>query len=257
MTLTTEKAGNSSGQSDDAAWPPPAPYPRDLLEPQVRLVLADGATESYLAGQWAQTLVATVGADKHAQVADAIDKARDRWTSIVSDYVAERAGSSRPLQWYEEPALERGAGATLLVVDMHCPVPGAGHSKWKAWAIGDSCVFLARKGRLARRFPVMASGDFGMRPTLVSSLKNDTRTLLEHMRRAHGTCLPDDTLLLMTDALAQWVLDRPHERRARVGACLRWREEAQPEEFPAWIAELRAAGDVRNDDTTLMLVSIG
>jgi hypothetical protein len=257
VTLTVEKAGNRAGQSDDAAWPAPAAYPRDLLEPQVRLALADGATESYLAGQWAQVLVGQVGADKRARVVDAVQSARRRWTGLVADYVADRVKTSRPLQWYEEPAIERGAGATLLVVDLHFPGEQARPAKWKACAIGDSCVFIAREGRLARRFPMMASADFGTRPTLVSSLQTDPLMLIKHMRHAHGTCLPGDNMLLMTDALAQWLLDRPHHRRARVGACLRWLEEAQPDAFLTWITELREADDLRNDDTTLILVSIG
>ena len=85
---------------------------------------------------------------------------------------------------------------------------------WQAVAIGDSCLFHVRAGRLERAFPIECSGDFGNTPWLVGSRVPPCDALAQREVRAEGDCCTDDRLWLMTDALAKWFLEE-HEAKAR------------------------------------------
>jgi hypothetical protein len=166
-----------------------------------RFAVADGASESAFAGLWARLLVeGFVAAPCPANLATWLDGTRDLWA-------AEVMGLELP--WYGERKRQEGSFATLLGVELLPPTPD-GPGRWRAAAVGDSCLFHVREGRLVEAFPLDRSSDFGNEPRLIGS----------RGRRAPmaayggGSLLPGDRLFLMTDALAQWFL-RNQERSGR------------------------------------------
>ena len=76
-----------------------------------------------------------------------------------------------------------------------------------------------------------------------------------------GDWRPGDRLWLMTDALAQWFLVQV-EAGDKPWLCLdpllhpASDEDAAQHAFSAWIESLRAARQLRNDDVTLLAVSL-
>ena len=118
---------------------------------------------------------------------------RRRWS-------AEVMGLELP--WYAEMKREQGAFATLLGLGVLRPTadrPG----KWRAVAVGDSCLFRVRGGGRCSSFPIRKAADFGNQPR--------SARLARRAGAGSGTCLrlaasAGDRLLLMTDALAQWFL---------------------------------------------------
>jgi hypothetical protein len=120
------------------------------------------------------------------------------------------------------------------------------HGRWRAWAVGDSCVFHVRRNRLLQAFPRIHSGEFDNAPRLVGS-----RRCPPHRERALGSWRAGDRLLLMTDALAQWFLRRVEAGRRPWRAVERLEGDA---DFVHWIEKLRDSGALRNDDVTLLAV---
>ncbi len=104
-----------------------------------------------------------------------------------------------------------------------------------------------------RAFPLKNSADFGNQPRLIGS-RDGPPALPES---AAGTLLPGDRFFLMTDALAQWFL-RTHERGGRPWEAVADLLSAGPTEaaFAAWVAGLREGGALRNDDVTLVTITI-
>ena len=123
--------------------------------------------------------------------------------------------------------------------------------------MGDTCLFQTRESELICSFPVGQSSQFGTTPFLVG-----TKTPLDEIRdvrttQAHGNALPNDRLWMMTDALSQWFW-KEHESGNKPWEDMGWllKPSATNEEFALWIDDLRAAKRLRNDDVTLLAVTL-
>jgi hypothetical protein len=226
------KQGNAEGECEDAYAGDPGAG---------RFAVADGASESAFARAWAEFLAQ--GYVNH----------RGPWSGWLP---AARAGwdgrfAGEAMPWYVEAKFQEGAFATLLGLTLGRRPGPSGRLPWRAVAVGDSCLFQVRGDRVRRAFPVKRAADFDNRPALVGSRRRPL--LLPRCRRVRtrGTWRPGDVFLLTTDALAQWFLgeveagERPSEQLTSVRC---------PEAFVALVDELRAAGQLRNDDTTLMRI---
>src|SRR5262249_10571454 len=146
------KRGNAAEEYEDALAADPATG---------RFAIADGASESSFAAAWARLLAeGFVGAaGKPWRDLDWLDPPRRRWADEVD-------GLSLP--WYAEMKREAGAFATLLGLALRPPREGR-RGEWRALAVGDSCLFRTRGGRLLKAFPVTASADFDNQPHLIGS----------------------------------------------------------------------------------------
>jgi hypothetical protein len=69
--------------------------------------------------------------------------------------------------------------------------------------------------------------------------------------RREGDWQTEDVLYLMTDALAQWFLKAAEDRRRPWEAL---RDIQARDHFASWVEQLRAAGEMRNDDVTLIRI---
>src|SRR6202035_1577371 len=111
------------------------------------MAIADGASESMLAGRWARRLVEVFGTNKSARTRSAFlgayRAAVGGWDDEVAEYTKDREKRSFPIQWYEEPGLAKGAHATILTAEFRDGRRGR-LPAWNATALGDSCLFQVR-----------------------------------------------------------------------------------------------------------------
>ncbi len=242
--LWQPKAGNALDEYEDAfVLPRRARNGKPFV-----CAIADGATESLLSRQWAQVLT--------RQFARQWLAARDWrgwwnetlrvWQNEKRAYMERRARADKPVQWYEEPGLEAGAFAALLGLVL-MPTPHA--LTWRAAAVGDCCLVQVRDDKLLAAFPMQDAHAFNNRPYLLSSNPARNIALAEQWRFVEGNFATGDRLYVMTDALAAWFL------RASEAGAQPWAEvdaHRNADAFAAWLAELRAARAIRNDDVTLI-----
>jgi hypothetical protein len=154
------------------------------------------------------------------------------------------------MPWYLEAGLIQGAFATFLSLVIE-------KRRWYAVAVGDSCLFQVRRDELIRSFPVTRAADFSNAPWLVGSRTSPREVPHKNGLQQMGDCQAGDRLWLMTDALAQWFLNQA-ESGAKPWQALTHasNDTSSQQSFAAWIEELRSAGQLRNDDVTLLAVSI-
>jgi Protein phosphatase 2C len=219
------KAGHSAEECEDAIDGDPEAG---------RFAVADGASESYAAGEWARYLVGAyvrppAGTDWFAA-------AREGWQQEVG---------SAALSWYAEDKRARGAHATFLGLSTR---PAGEQFDWEAIAVGDACLFILTAGAPRVSFPIARSSEFTSAPVLVSS-----RGAWPGWRIEHGTLRPGDTLLLATDALAQFLLKSADEGDFAGPSLLGLEED---DDFALWVAMTRDQGRLRNDDVALGVVEI-
>ena len=228
---TMPKGGESTETYEDAASVRPDAW-------SVRGAVADGATESVFARSWAECLAQGL-VERAATTLGAFRDAVPEWQGAWTDAVRERAGG-RP--WYvKAKAEEEGAFAALLGLTLRTG------GRWRAVSVGDCCLFQVRDGALVRSWPFGAADEFTNRPALVPSRPERE---LPRPEFASGTWAPGDTILLATDAAAAWLLSPGSSvGPADAGA---W-NEAQCRRA---VERGRAAGTLRNDDTTLLVLHV-
>jgi hypothetical protein len=207
-----------------------------------RFALADGASESSFAGRWAQLLV-----DEFVRTPLLSSL---HWTEWLASVRGQWAGSAdtQPLPWYAEAKAELGAFATLLGVMIL-------DGRWRAVAVGDTCLFQVRGGGLIECFPLTAADAFGSNPNLIGSRTPTAEMLSQRQVWGRGSWQAGDTLLLMTDALAQWFLRAVEDGEQpwlEIDAVLAAPDVNQ--RFVEWIETLRQQASLRNDDVTLMAI---
>jgi hypothetical protein len=207
-----------------------------------------------LSGQWAQILVRAFCRSGGAPetLGPLLERAYQSWRGWKEHYLAWRA-EHRPVQWFEEPGLERGAFSTLLGLTLGERDP---RRRWQVLALGDSCLFQVRSGALLTAFPIEASADFGSRPYLIASNPAHNAALLDHVRHTRQDWEPGDRFYLMTDALAQWFLSRVEAGETPWDA-LDADALSSSAAFAAWIGALRADHALRNDDVTVLAIEMG
>jgi hypothetical protein len=256
------KVGAAAAEYEDA-WYGPGEDGNGDDEPQLlRVIVADGASESMLAGRWAQYLTKVFWSSPEsigtqAGFIAAYQRAAAGWEAELARYMQECAERNSPIQWYEEPGLARGAYSTLLAAEFRLG-PGGEDAYWTAAALGDSCLFVVRGGELRDAIPMSSSADFSNQPALLSSGGLDAEVLSRHLNVKTGDLAAGDTCYLATDALSAWFLRMAETGEAKDEP---WRplqelDDSDQGEFKELIGKLRGDGMIRDDDTTLIRVDI-
>jgi hypothetical protein len=243
-TFHVPKAGTSERDYEDAAYPA---WSHDSCKEMFRCAVADGATESSFAREWARRLVRHfgVGTLTSPTFSKVVPKLQQRW---------HRKLARRPLPWFAEEAASRGAFAAFVGMAMRSARDG--QREWGAIALGDACLFLVREDRLRKAFPLETAEAFNSRPFLLSTRSDQWQSEYEAMQKTRGIWNVEDEFYLMTDALAQWFLTE-HEGGRKPWSVLRDLDtDAEPRTFGEFVAALRLEKRIRNDDTTLVRVNV-
>ncbi len=236
-----QKDGNAPEECDDA-WSVSGHCSTSYM--RCRYSVADGATESSFAGPWARLLV-------DAYVEHAPSTLDELWGMVAGlRPLWAKDVDSRALPWYAEANARKGAFATFLGLQLKRRRL-RGDGTWEALAVGDSCLFQVRSGKLLTRFPIAHAEAFGMTPALLPSRERPGERAQTPVLACSGSWRPGDTFYLATDALAQWFL-REWEAGHRP-----WQELAGGEgDFVALVSLLREQRRMRNDDVTLVAVEV-
>jgi hypothetical protein len=234
--------GGSSPEEYEDAW---------ACDDQARiLAVADGASDSFESRIWARALVEAFVHEPPLPDAFSIL----HWLAAPIETWKEGIHWDS-LPWYSEEKARRGAFSTLLGVSLiHSDTPPeetrVACCRWRAIALGDTCLFHIRRDQLLMSFPIEKAEELGTTPSLLSTRFEYSQRSLETLKVREGECQPEDLLLLTTDALAAWLLSRVEN-----GDCP-WPELCvlTPEDFTALVSQAREQQEMRNDDVTLLLV---
>jgi hypothetical protein len=229
--LNAPKEGNQDDQYEDAV----AHTTLDPAAPTLTVALSDGASSAVFAREWANLLVnrfanGSAYPDADAEVAEAVAELGASWRERVE---------GKATTWWAQEKVPSGSAATLLVVTWNRE-----QKTWCARAVGDVCLFVIRNGKLKYAFPITKSGRFDDRPSLLSTEKGRPAVKVTRFETAYE---PDDRFLLMTDALAAYFLAEYEARRKP------WNDlPTDTSALDAWLKPLRDKGKMKNDDVTLV-----
>ncbi len=232
------KSGNTVAECEDALSTKPT---RNFL----KVALADGATESSFAKEWANLLTDDLVKSKSFSLKHIVGRLptlRDQWLSEVTKI---------PLPWYAEAKLEKGAFSTLLgmSIDLKKKI-------YSCIGIGDCCLFQVRDNDVLFSFPVQKSSEFSNSPFLLTTKKNDDKELRAYLKEAKGKIEKGDYLILMSDALAYWFANENEKAERPWEILLGLSEDTSKRAFEDWLNDKRREKQIKNDDTTLLIIEI-
>jgi hypothetical protein len=210
--------------------------------------IADGATEGAFSRVWARQLV---GQFREKPLGSRVLSAID-WEEWLPRFAAPLPASESP-PWFWDRAVERGSFATILGLSFTLPESKVFAAAWQAIAVGDSCLFQVKPDQLLLSFPLDHTHDFGAAPFLVGTTGNTGALLIDKARGTQGRLAVDESLVLVTDALAAWVLADAKESGQRAARLSRISND---DEFVAFVESLRSADQIKNDDCTLVVIGL-
>jgi hypothetical protein len=210
--------------------------------------VADGATEAFGARWWARLLVR--GWVLRPQVEQAA------FLELVTELArrAQRRWAARPLPWYAEEKRQQGSHAAFVGVRFERI---DGNWRWRAIALGDSCLFHLRGTGLLLATPLSEPAQFGYRPQLVPTRPEALARCGEYIVESAGSAEAGDRLLLLSDAAACWFLQARADHDAAADQFLDLLQLGCGAGLDDLIGTQRQSGRMRNDDVAAMLLSFG
>lgn len=198
----------------------------------------DGATESYAAQRWVSIIVNQMQASGRIDLASAQD-----------EYAASM--SSEALSWMQAEAAQRGSFTTLATVQ---PT----HGGLRARLVGDSAIILLSSGSVLRAYPFSDAESFSSAPEALASapdLLDSTQRLLDECTWDIALTSAVDTVMLVTDAIAAWLLVNDKAlRRSRVQQVLGCRTDM---DWADLVIRERIRAEMKTDDSTAIILEVG
>ncbi|MBA4383422.1 MAG: hypothetical protein C0410_01670 [Anaerolinea sp.] len=243
------KEGNREEENEDAVYPQLV-NGSSLIADQFSCAMSDGATTSSFSKLWATLLVkeSSLSHNQSADFSHTISAARASWKAALPD---------KELPWPTAIKVRQGAFATLMWFHIwkkkgvfSSPSLPVEHG-WAANAVGDTCLFQVAKGKFVSTFPFSQASEFSNTPNLIS-------TNLGYMRSktiaTSGNWQRGDHFLIATDALSEWMI-----RNLESGS-LTWPQVSENltslVRFQTWIRYLRRQSAIKNDDTSLICLTV-
>ena len=203
--------------------------------------LADGASESFDSRAWANLLVSRFVAQP-AINPEWVDAARQGY---------DRSWDYDSLSWSEQMAFDRGSFSTLLGCEWQEHLMDL-----EIFAVGDSIAVHLEGASIVQSYPYTAAHEFDQRPQLLSTRAEANRFVHSpSFNKNSGTVWhlnKDSVVLLMTDALGQWLLSQQGGAESRLDMLLSADTEAS---FTELVLGQRSEGALRIDDTSVLVLA--
>lgn len=224
-----------------------------------RVALADGASSAFMAKEWAATITGAFVSQplRPTALRTWLADATRVWQQVAEQHLAAQTGpagaGTAGGQWWVGASQARGSHATLVGLELG-PTSKDGRAAWRSVAVGDSCVVHLAKGTDGYRplvtFPVEHAGGFGGHPDLLPTVAEE-QVDLPPVREIVGECRSGDVFVLVTDALAHWLAQNAGEP-----GLWDWLVGVQQGDFAAFVDDRRSAGELHDDDTTVVRVVV-
>jgi Protein phosphatase 2C len=210
--------------------------------------VSDGASNNFESRSWARLLTRAFVHRPPAeftapQVLDWVDSVAAEWSESIP---------WQDLTVFEETKAALGSAATLVGLKFESPALRKSEGSWRCLALGDSCLFQVTRGQLVKSLPIAKSADFDIHPPLLSTRAENSKLITDQLITAHGGWRAGDTFYLLTDAIAAWFL-LEFEQGGSPWEVLSSLDE---QSFASFVDEKRAQKLMRNDDVTVVALSV-
>ena len=236
-----------------------------------RFVIADGATTASYSAEWARALCRQAmdtpppvfadfdGTTEGSRTKEDEELLRAWWEGALNFF-----GPEVPWERLTRPSMfnkaKAGTGATHAGIEVLDGTESAG-VRYRAWALGDSCIIQFRDNQVLTSRPMAKSDHFSHVPMLLMTQPGLVDTYLRHWQNWEATLAPGDLLLMGTDALSEYILKTfENGKGEEVLAWLRDLQSASRAEgwrkFEEFVEARRSDGQMKDDDVGLILIEL-
>ena len=215
-----------------------------------RYAIADGTSQSFFPKQWAELLV------NHFCETTALSLDRKNWKEWITPiqqewYQQVEKRVNKLKRFYLSDRFDAGEAAASTFVGLEIDKE---KKEWKAWIIGDSCLFHIRKSQLLKSYLIENSEAFTELTEVCVSFSEDYHIAPEVVGDKVNS---GDMLILATDALAKWVTEYKEIGKLEE-ALMQLNEIETDDQFYQFVDCTRASEDIPldDDDVTLMIISV-
>lgn len=216
-----------------------------------RFAIADGATGAFGSARWAQQLVAAFVGSADSGAPAVTPEGMHQWLELMQTTWRDDPRTASGSDLARLKAARVGSFATLL----GCELSGLDgpRTRWKAVGLGDAVLYHVR-GSQVTQFPRISADEFGSNPDGVSTKPEKLAEMVERLTIEHGELAVGDRLYLASDAFAKWMIQADRSDRTSLWTMLAKLDH--PATFRRLVADQRRAGEMPNDDVTLMRVHL-
>ncbi len=235
-----------------------------LSDDKLKIAISDGATQSFYSGPWAQILCNSYCSWPNPLSMQCwtewLSSAQEKWINNMNQKLVELREQGKP-SWIEclnGLEMKKDAFATFIGIRLDS-------SYIRGMAIGDSCALLIKHAAIdsaetghsnsftiVRAFPGLWRNTFSNNTIGLSSYTS----YIAHMPEFFDVPIPQDgesyLIVLMTDAMAEYVMKKEMEGSSVVSELLALKND---EQFFEYVSAARNHG-LANDDTTLVIAGI-
>jgi hypothetical protein len=204
--------------------------------------IADGASTSAMAGEWANKLVKAFIAQPFWDEKGLLGTLEDIGKELIPPV--------GPMPWYAEEKFQMGAFSTFLRAEFTKNSEDANKGEWKAIAVGDSCIFQCNGKGLIQSFPISEPEKFNNRPDLIASNPLYNQGFSKKLKSVEGDWVQGDIFILATDALAKWFLVECKKGLNPWEVLDSFQTEPA---FDTWVQQKRTTLELDDDDTSYLI----
>lgn len=236
-----------------------------------RFAVSDGATTASYSAEWARALCRHAvecpppvlpereGPPSEEEEKEGGERLRG-WLEPVLEYWKPEVPWERLVRPSMYNKAKEGAGATLAGIELLEEVSEAG-VKFRAWALGDSCIIQIRGNQVVSARPMADSAKFSHVPRLLMTQPGYEEKYARFWQSWEATMAPGDTVLLGTDALCEYVLKTfeggsGEEVIAWLGDLSGGSRPEAWRRFEEFVGVKRKQGELKNDDVGLILMRV-
>jgi hypothetical protein len=230
--FTTSKSGHALEECEDAIG---------ANTTKLRFVVTDGATEAFDSGRWARQLALDWVNQSELLSGD------DLWSWLGEQgALLGESWAELQLSWYAEEKARAGSFAAFVGIELNLTT-----AVWRGIALGDSCFFQFRDGRLLATLPDLTDYSFTSNPVLAPSLTAQQTNALKSVVTKTGELKKTDSLVLCSDALAAWL-----SVKSDTSAVMDLFFNADDQQLLLFLEGERSSGRLKDDDISLLAIEI-
>lgn len=249
IRTVTKVLGDPPERNEDTC----TPFERGLTVSS--FVMCDGATTGFSSRKWADALASSVANATGEGVEQAVREAKKNYESQFD---------LSKLSFFKQEAFKRGSMSTLLIARQDAERPSIIHLT----AVGDSCCFLVRSGRVEKSFPLSNASEFSTSAYLLETsdeklewaFREETKELYWKRADWDVSAFRGCHLVFATDAVSQWIAGMRekgnfNEVGALVKNVIRSGEKFQ-HKFEGFVANARQHQGMAVDDSTVAVIGV-
>jgi serine/threonine protein phosphatase PrpC len=252
FSYSIPKAGNTASENEDAVFPAVGHGFLNGNSDRATFAVADGATQTSFSGLWANCLIKHCSQTQLSEYTfqNVVSKAQGEWQTSLQGL---------ELPWHALEKVRLGAFSALAWLEIqYDPLRPFTAYTWRALAVGDCCLFIAHNHAIYLSLPLQDPSEFNNSPVLIPSKSEKMDSIKGRIKTAKGSLMRGDQLILASDAIASWIMRKTlKDRKEYLDMIGTIKDTNGGSIFSNWITNLRKRGELRNDDTSVILIDLG